>query len=101
MIFDDDDGDDDASGDSRRATGVGDTFGDEDEDDDEDEDVVVVLVLVVWASSAALLSDGEGETAVPKGVSSIFILEEDATFPVAGCCTRDDCAAARALSLRW
>jgi len=99
-IFDDDDGgddDDDARGASRRDTGVWDTFG-----DDEDVDVDV-LVLVVWASSAvlAVLLGGEGETAVPKGVSSIFTLEEDATFLVAGWCIRDDCAAARALSLRW
>jgi hypothetical protein len=93
-IFDDDDA-------SHRAAGVGDTFG-----EDEDEDVVV-LMLAVWASSSAAAAAalavllGGDERAVPKGVSSTFTLEEDATFPVAGWCIRDDCAAARALSLRW
>jgi len=69
----------------RRTTGAG-----EDADDADDEDVVVVVVVVlVWALVEevlvlALRGELEGETGMPKGVSSSFILEEDATFPVAG-----------------
>lgn len=66
---------------------------------------VVVVVRAwrawAWASSALGVAGGEGETGMPKGVSSIFTLDEDATFLVAGWCIRGDCAAARALSLRW
>jgi hypothetical protein len=105
-IVDGDDGDDAARGASRtccrrRAIVGGDSLGDGDEED--------VVVLLAWAASSAGLaglgldcaSGEEGETAMPKGVSSIFTLEEDATFLVAGWCIRGDCAAARALSLRW
>ena len=71
----------------RRTTGAG-----EDADDADDEDVVVVVVVVVvlvWALVEevlvlALRGELEGETGMPKGVSSSFILDEDATFPVAG-----------------
>jgi hypothetical protein len=105
-IVDGDDGDDAARGASRtccrrRAIGGGDSLGEGDEE--------VVVVVLAWAASSAGLaglgldcaSGEEGETAMPKGVSSIFTLEEDATFLVAGWCIRGDCAAARALSLRW
>ena len=63
--------------------------------------VEVVLARRAGAASALGVAGGEGETGMPKGVSSIFTLEEDATFLVAGCCIRGGCAAARALSLRW
>lgn len=79
--------------------------------------VVDVPVVVVVSPSDALLvvvvdggggSGGSGggeeagaEVEMPKGVSSSFTLEEDATDPVAECCcVRGDCTTARALSLR-
>ena len=77
----------------RTATGVG-----EDADESTDDEDVVMLVLV-WALVEEVLLllvlggagagwELEGETVMPKGVSSSFTLEEDATFLVAGC-TRD------------
>jgi hypothetical protein len=65
--------------------------------------VVEVLLLLVLGGAAGAGAGagaaGGSEPAMPKGVSSSFILEEDATFLVAG--RTRDCAAARALSLRW
>jgi hypothetical protein len=81
-------------------------------------DVPVVVVVVVSPSAALVVvvvvvdggggSGGSGggeeagaEVEMPKGVSSSFTLEEDATEPVAECCcVRGDCTTARALSLR-
>ena len=68
--------------------------------------VVVVVVVVVDGGGGGNGGSGGGEEAgaeveMPKGVSSSFTLEEDATEPVAECCcVRGDCTTARALSLR-
>jgi hypothetical protein len=52
-------------------------------------------------SAAGLDDDGAGVgTGVPKGVSSSFTLEEDATWPVAGMCVGRRCMAERARWLR-
>ena len=69
---------------------------------------VVVVVVVVSLSALAVVGvvGGDGGVAgrgsgMPKGVSSSFSLEEDATLGLAERCVRGDCALARALSLRW
>lgn len=75
----------------RRTTtgGVGEDAGEDDDTDDED----VVTVVLVWALVEEVLlllvlggagGESEGETAMPKGVSSSFTQDEDATFLVAG-----------------
>jgi hypothetical protein len=117
----------DVGGPSRRVTGTvcrrprrprptTDVVGEDAAEDVDDVDIVVV-VLAVWplvvevllllvlggaagaGAGAGAGAAGGSEPAMPKGVSSSFILEEDATFLVAG--RTRDCAAARALSLRW
>lgn len=64
--------------------------------------LVVVVVVVVDGGGGSGGGEGAGaEVEMPKGVSSSFTLEEDATDPVAECCcVRGDCTTARALSLR-
>ena len=70
----------------RRTAGVGE---DADAADDADE-VTVVLVVLVWALVEVvdvlllLVLGVGGAMSMPKGVSSSFTLEEDATFLVAG-----------------
>ena len=72
----------------RRTTGVGEDVAAEYANDADAEDEDVVEVVLVWALAGLVLGGAsgelEGETSVPKGVSSSFILEEDATFRVAG-----------------
>jgi hypothetical protein len=77
----------------RRRTTTGGVGEDADADDDtDDEDVVTVVlvwplveeVLLLLVLGGAGVEEFEGETAMPKGVSSSFTLEEDATFLVAG-----------------
>ena len=59
---------------------------DADDEDTDDEDVVIVVLVWALVEDVLLLlflggaGGEEGETGMPKGVSSIFTLEEDATF---------------------
>lgn len=73
--------------------------------------VVVSLSTLVVVDVVVVVVDGGGdgggpveagvESHMPKGVSSSFTFEEDATpRAVAERCDRGDCALARALSLR-
>ena len=75
----------------RRTTGVEEDAAADDANDADADDEDVVEVVVVWALTELVLGSAGGEeledeTGVPgpKGVSSSFILEEDATFRVAG-----------------
>jgi hypothetical protein len=76
----------------RRRTTTGGGVGEDAGDDDDDEDVVTVVLVWALVEEVLLLlvlgggagGEFEGETAMPKGVSSSFTLDEDATFLVAG-----------------
>jgi hypothetical protein len=78
------------------------------EEDGEDALVVVGVEIASLSALAAVdVVDGAGgaaaaggESSMPKGVSSSFTLEEDATLGVAKRCAHGDCALARAQSLR-
>jgi hypothetical protein len=62
--------------------------------------LVVVVVVVVDDDDGGGGEAAAAESGMPKGVSSSFSLEEDATLGVAERCARTDCALERALSLR-
>ncbi len=71
---------------------------------EEGEDVLVVVVVSLSALVVVVGGGGgdgglEAERGLPKGVSSSFSLEEDATDVLAGCCVRGD-SAVRTRSLR-
>ena len=63
--------------------------------------VVNVVVVVVDGGDGGGAEEAGVESDMPKGVSSSFTFEEDATLRgVAERCVRGDCVLARALSLR-